>query len=282
VGSLVAVLDDPDERVRVTAIRALGRIGDRRALPALVERADDPLGSVRLALCQALGQLGDPAGVPTLTELLHDEDETIRLGAARALGKIQGAAGSRTLLSAALLDPSQTVRRHARKALAERRSPDVLPALTGALSGGTPEVRAGAAQVLADLGDPSAVPALLRALEDPDARVRGAAGHALGRTAPADPAVLDGLRRQFSKEDDPLCQVDLAWNLARGGDRRGLPRIRELLLAGPSEAVQAGAATALGEVGEKNDIALLHRALVGGTGLVRKQASMAVQKLEKT
>jgi hypothetical protein len=35
-------------------------------------------------------------------------------------------------------------------------------------------------------------------------------------------------------------------------------------------------------VGDKTDIALLHRALDGGTGLVRKQASMAVQKLEKT
>src|SRR4029079_10450989 len=38
VGSLVAVLDDSDETVRVTAIRALGQIGDRKAVPALVRR----------------------------------------------------------------------------------------------------------------------------------------------------------------------------------------------------------------------------------------------------
>ena len=282
VGSLVAVLDDPDETVRVTAIRALGQIGDRRAVPALVQRVEDPLASVRLALCQALGQLRDPAGIPTLTALLHDPDETIRLGAARALGKIEGGAGSGTLLSAALRDPSEAVRRHARKVLVEHRSPDVLRELTAALGAKEPEVRARAAQVLADLGERAAVPALLPALADPSPEVRAVVAHALGKTAPEAPEVLEGLKQRLQIEDDPLCQVDLAWNLARGGDRTGLPLIRELLLKGTSEAVQAESAMALGEVGEKNDIALLHRVLDGGTGLVRKQASLAVQKLEKT
>jgi HEAT repeat protein len=282
VGSLVAVLDDPDETVRVTAIRALGQIGDRRALPALVGRADDPLASVRLALCQALGQLADPAAVPTLARLLHDPDETIRLGAARALGKVEGGEGTRTLLAAALRDRSEAVRRHATRVLGERRSPEVLPELTAALDDPDPTVRANAARVLSGVGDRSAVPALLRALGDPAPTVRSLASHALGRIAPEDMGVLSGLRHQFERESDPLCEVDLALNLARGGDRRGLPRIRELLLAPSGEAVQAEAAMALGEVGEKNDIALLHRVLDGGTGLVRKQASLAVQKLEKT
>jgi HEAT repeat protein len=282
VGSLVAVLDDPDETVRVTAIRALGQIGDRQAVAALVKRADDPLASVRLALCQALGQLRDPGGIPTLTHLLHDPDETIRLGAARALGKIEGGAGGRTLLSAALLDPSETVRRHARKVLAERRSPELLPELRAALQAEEEDVRARAAQVLADLPDRSSVPALLRALEDPAPPVRARVSHALGKAAPKDPEVLSALKRRFTTEDDPLCQVALAWNLARGGDRTGLPRIRQLLLEGASENVQAESAMALGEVGDRTDIALLHRVLDGGTGLLRKQASLAVQKLEKT
>jgi HEAT repeat protein len=282
VGSLVAVLDDPDERVRVTAVRALGQIGDPQALPALVRRADDPLASVRLALCQALGQLGDAAGIPTLTRLLHDPDETIRLSAARALGKIGQGAGDRTLLTAALQDPSETVRRHARKVLAERGGQDALPELTAALAGNEEAVRARAAQVLGELADPAAVPALIPALDDPSAAVRAAAAQALGRTAPTDPAATAALRRRLAVERDPLCQVDLAWNLAKSGDRSGLPRIRELLGEGNSEDVRAEAAMALGEVGDKTDIALLHRALDGGTGLVRKQASMAVQKLEKT
>ncbi len=282
VGSLVSVLDDPDETVRVTAIRALGQIGDRQAVPSLVRRADDPLASVRLALCQALGQLGDPAGIPTLTRLLHDPDETIRLSAARALGKMDQGAGDRTLLTAALQDPSETVRRHARKVLGERGGRDALPELTAALAGNEEAVRARAAEVLAELADPAAVPALLLALDDPGAAVRAGAVQALGRTAPSDPAVAAALKRRLAVERDALCQVDLAWNLAKGGDRSALPRIRERLLEGNPENVRAEAAMALGEVGDKTDIALLHRALDGGTGLVRKQASMAVQKLEKT
>jgi HEAT repeat protein len=282
VGSLVAVLDDPDETVRVTAIRALGQIGDRRAIPALVRRADDPLGSVRLALCQALGQLGDPAGIPTLAALLHDPDETIRLGAARALGKIDQGKGNRTLTTAALRDPSEAVRRHARKVLAERGGREALPELLAALAGDEAEVRAHAATVLADLGDAAAAPALLRAVEDPAPAVRAEAARALGRVAPTDPGVAAALRARLAVERDPLCQVDLAWNLAKTGDRSGLPRIRELLREGNSEAARAEAAMALGEVGDKTDIALLHQALDGGTGLVRKQASMAVKKLEKT
>lgn len=282
VPSLVAVLADPDETVRVTAIRSLGQIGDRKALPALIGCADDPLTSVRLALCQALGQLADPTAIPALTRLLHDPDETIRLGAARALGKVEGGEGSRTLLSAALRDRSDTVRRYAAKVLAERGSPEVLPELTGALSDEDASVRQNAARVLAGVGDRSSLPALLRALADPVPSVRARASHALGKIAPKDMGVLTGLRHQFELESDPLCQVALAWNLARGGDRRGLLRIRELLLPPSGEDVQAEAAMALGEVGEKNDIALLHRVLDGGTGLVRKQAFLAVQKLEKT
>ncbi|HET9300213.1 MAG TPA: HEAT repeat domain-containing protein [Candidatus Polarisedimenticolaceae bacterium] len=282
VGSLAAMLDDPDETVRVTAVRALGQIGDRQALPALVRRAEDPLGSVRLALCQALGQLGDAAAIPTLTRLLHDPDETIRLSAARALGKMDQGAGDRTLLTAALQDPSETVRRHARKVLAERGGQEALPQLTAALAGNDEAVRARAAQVLGEIAHPAALPALLPALDDPSAAVRAGAAQALGRIAPADPAVLAALKRRLALERDTLCQVDLAWNLAKGGDRSAVPRIRELLAEGNPEVVRAEAAMALGEVGDKTDIALLHRALDGGTGLVRKQASMAVQKLEKT
>jgi len=136
--------------------------------------------------------------------------------------------------------------------------------------------------VLAELGDPAAVPALLRAVDDPAAAVRATAAQALGRTAPGDPAVAAALSRRLAIERDPLCEVDLAWNLAKTGDRSGLARIRERLQDGNSDAVRAEAAMALGEVGDKTDIALLHRALDGGTGLVRKQASLAVQKLEKT
>jgi HEAT repeat protein len=281
VDSLVAVLDDPDESVRVTAIRSLAQIGDRKAVPALAPMAEDPLPSVRLALCQALGQFQDPAGGEALRKLLYDDDETIRLGAARALGKLEGPEGVKTLIEVALRDESESVRQHVLKVLAERRVRESVPQVEAALAGEADIVRANAAQALIAIGDRSSVPVLVRALDDPNYKVRALASHALGTIAPADAEVAGALRKRLAAEDHPLVQVDLAWNLARGGDRSEVPRLRELLFKGSPEDVRAEAAIALGEVGDKTDIALLNRAMDDKKGLVRKQAFLAVEKLEK-
>jgi len=69
------------------AIRALGDIGDQRALDPLLKRVDGPN---RLDIFLALGKLKDPRAQETLISGLEDEDWKVRMNAAMALGPLGG------------------------------------------------------------------------------------------------------------------------------------------------------------------------------------------------
>lgn len=77
VDALIAALDDEADRtalggypLRRNAARALGKIGDIKAVPALIECLDGSDFYVREAAAQSLGMLGDPACIPALKQLL--------------------------------------------------------------------------------------------------------------------------------------------------------------------------------------------------------------------
>lgn len=77
---LIAALHDDDDRTEVggyplrrNAARALGKLGDRRAVSALIEALACPDFYVREAAAQALETLGDVAGIPTLLQLLQNQ-----------------------------------------------------------------------------------------------------------------------------------------------------------------------------------------------------------------
>ena len=87
---LVESLDDEYESVRYQATIALGQIGSTKAVPPLLEllkRRDDPL--VRSEAAKALGIIGDPSSLKILMTLLRkEEDRFIRYHAVTSLGKI--------------------------------------------------------------------------------------------------------------------------------------------------------------------------------------------------
>lgn len=76
---LVAALQDEDDRtdvggypLRRNSARALGKLGDRRAVTALVNALACSDFYVREAAAQSLEMLGDPSCIPTLVALLND------------------------------------------------------------------------------------------------------------------------------------------------------------------------------------------------------------------
>jgi hypothetical protein len=92
---LLAALGDDNRDVRWAAIEALGELGDRRAVPRLVEYLKRPEAyrwGKRLA-ASALGAIGDPAAVEPLAALLGDEDPFVRRLSALALLRIGGGRG---------------------------------------------------------------------------------------------------------------------------------------------------------------------------------------------
>jgi len=197
--------DDP--RVRRYLALALGRLGDRRAVPALLQAAKDSAADgphadpeTQIYSVWALGAIGDPSAEPELVELARSEDAGVRKTAVHALGSFPGEE-SRTTLVSALGDRIEDVRWNAAVALARRRDPAAAPVLLemldrahlGAIAGMTEEQRGDtvlqAIEAAAVVPDPRLRPPL-EALRDRDAslKVREAARVALEGRRAASPA----------------------------------------------------------------------------------------------
>ncbi|HXX92868.1 MAG TPA: HEAT repeat domain-containing protein, partial [Planctomycetota bacterium] len=67
--ALFGAADDPDLRVRLWAVAALGKTGHPQALEKLVSRLADPELFVRYRAAEGLGFLGDPGAVEPLLRL---------------------------------------------------------------------------------------------------------------------------------------------------------------------------------------------------------------------
>jgi hypothetical protein len=77
----------------------------------------DPSYKVRVQAALVLGKLNDRRAVPALMQALHDENETVRGVAATSLGRIGDKSSANALQVAATSDSSEFVRSQARKAL---------------------------------------------------------------------------------------------------------------------------------------------------------------------
>ena len=90
VNRMVELLQSPNSALRATAASALGHIGDRVALPALIAALKDEEEDVRKFSAFALGDLKDPAAVSELIPISRDADEfdEVRRAAALSLNQI--------------------------------------------------------------------------------------------------------------------------------------------------------------------------------------------------
>jgi phycocyanobilin lyase subunit alpha len=86
VEALITALHDEDDRtelggypLRRNAARALGKLGDRRAVPKLLQALECPDYYVQAAAAQSLGMLGDPSCIPAMMNLLSGGVESAQL-----------------------------------------------------------------------------------------------------------------------------------------------------------------------------------------------------------
>jgi HEAT repeat protein len=174
-----------DSRVRRALALTLGRVGDRRAVPGLLQALDDPDAETQMYVVWALGAIGAPeAAGPILPKLGH-EDAGIRKMAAFSLGQI-GNPAAVPALRVALQDSTPDVTWNAAVALARLRDRSALPILMplllarSAIPGLTPrqteEFKVNIIRSLRGLDDKAVEAALRQAAEsDPSPRVRGEA-----------------------------------------------------------------------------------------------------------
>ncbi len=217
---LLERLNAPDRQARVVALRALGFLGDdaKSSVPRLIALLRDP--DLRGEAASALGGIGARDAIPALLARLKDLDPGFRARAAETLGRIgwerQAAQySSRTIargairpLAAALKDSDPGVRAAAARALRDigSESSVVIPELVAALGDPVAKVRLAAVRAFGRVGQ---VPAgsrgvVIALLKDPDPLVRKAAAGAMDEDALKTGAVVAGLLAALK---DPVADV---------------------------------------------------------------------------
>ncbi len=217
---LLALLHDDSEHARYAAAEALGKLGDRAAVPALIQALQDESAYVKSYAASALGALGDPAAVPALTQMLQHQSIAISYAAANALGKIGDRAAVPALIQR--LD-SDTV--------GENDETSMLKQIV--------------IMSLGKLGDPRAVVPLIQQLKAKDLRIRAQTVTALGnlRDPAAIPALLEALTHQPRKQEGDLWSdaydvIAVAQSLAQLKNDRGLPILLSALQTTPIKSPQ--------------------------------------------
>lgn len=207
VSRLKELLWDDKEQVRDSALFALGRMGTREALEAMLEALDRGDRWTQEKVAEAVGEAGDesrqllvlmledlnpkrrafaaevmgkvagPEEAPALEKALKDDDIDVRARAADSLGRIKDS-GSRQALLAALDDPEWEVRSQATKALGHIGDGRDAPRLVQCLRDREWWVRQNAAAALREMGEEGEVP-LIEALWDEDRFAREMAAQTL-------------------------------------------------------------------------------------------------------
>jgi HEAT repeat protein len=129
----------------LSAVHALGHIGNLLAVPMVIEHRLHPSADVRFAVACALGNFAnDKRAVDALVALMQDSDEDVRDWATFGLG-VQGDLDFdeiRDALFERLSDPGRNVRGESLLGLAKRQDQRALPALIAELNQPEPSDRA--------------------------------------------------------------------------------------------------------------------------------------------
>lgn len=246
VDPLIDALDDPNANVRAGAARALGKIGDPRALGPLIFRLRyEPEAEVRKPLVWAL-HMGGERAVEPLIEALHDPDEWVRFGAVVVLAKIGDVA--------------------------------VVP-LIRALYDANPLVRAGAAETLGRLDDPRAVEPLANLLHDVDENTWRQAAVALGRLGDA-----RAVRPLIKILQSPVCDLLTRAIKALGqiGDVRAVDPLIDIVYEQSDRWVRLFAIEALGRIGDMRAVDVLFDMAYDASQDVRAKAIVALGEIPYT
>jgi len=162
--SLIDVFKTTDSNaVRISLVAALGKIGDEKAIPALLAALNDEMPVVRRLAASSLAKIGKPAVEELVKILKSGESPALRKSAALVLGKIGDAQAVAPLITA-LDDSDVKVRITTARALGRLDDESAVLPLIKLLPNSSPELSKAAADSLVSL-DAKAVPLMISQLE---------------------------------------------------------------------------------------------------------------------
>jgi HEAT repeat protein len=227
-----------DTELIIPAAGALGKIGDRRAFEALLDLIGHEDAAVRQAVIAAINSLGHPDMAARALVLLSDPNPRVRESAVKVAGYF-GYEQCADLLIERCSDEDENVRRAAIEHIPYIEDDRVVAVLIDALENGTPRVRAAAAASFAQIDTAAAMPHLLAALNDADSWVRYFAIRSIGRHR----------------------------------DGRGLDQVARLAQEDAAEHVRIAAVDSLGKLNGPRAVSVL-RALIEGNNLDMARAAL--------
>ncbi len=275
VDPLIKALQDNNRNVREWAVLALVKIG-RPSIEPLTAAMKSKNDSVKWQAAAVLGLINDSKATEALSYALQSNNSTVRYWAAAALGQVRDNTTQDALVSA-LADENKTVRNEAGwalKSLAKASASDLLIKL---LQDDDPKRRMGAAQALGDGADGQAALPLIEALQDSEPGVRSEAAASLGRRGESQ--AIEPLIGILADPESLVRRDGIEALTALGG-----PATEPLILAlqESNNITQAGAAQALGEIGEERSLGPLILAFKNGKGPVRHAAVEAIARINKS
>ncbi len=237
-----AVKQSSDPSLRLAALKGLGKVGNRDAMPLLKLALAKGRAFERVTAAESLLLMGDNSGVEMLrATLTNHSDGNAQAMAAVALGYAHDPA-SLPILRQALTDQNIDVRLGAAAALTHYNDAGGIAYLKGAIRDEDQVTRRHAAELFDDIDFDAGRPILVAALSSPDSEVQLAAVKTLGISGGNPEVELLGSLLRDSK--DPITRADIAWSLGRIGSPNGI----EMLLAmvqEPDPAVRYTAADGL-------------------------------------
>jgi HEAT repeat protein len=229
VGSAIDDLSNPDSKIRLRASHELIR-HDSAAVEPLIDRATTGSDSLRYISAQVLGRIGDRRALPALKRLAEDSNEHVRRAALVGLGSMGDSGVFDYLVVILSEDALPALRAAAAEGLATMGDTLAVAALVHALADTASSVRKQAVMALHRLWTQQAETAIARVVtEDREAVVRFVAAQSLGQHRAA--SARDPLRVAL-RDSSVWVRAEAARSLGELGDVEAIEDLSLLLERG--------------------------------------------------
>ncbi len=187
---LLQALTDESPLIRRTVIQSLGQIGATESIPALIIALTDQNPEISAAAAISLGQIRAETAIPDLIQSLNAPDAIVRSSSAQALSQIGSDVAVSPLLATLQADADSTVMNSIVDALATiaKNDPKSIEQIQNTAKNiiarsTNSQLRQSAVILLSKISIADSIPELIELLQDPDPNVVRAAIEALGNAA---------------------------------------------------------------------------------------------------
>ncbi|HIJ58052.1 MAG TPA: hypothetical protein HPP41_00085 [Deltaproteobacteria bacterium] len=163
---------DSEMEIKLLAAAELGKIGNKAAVPILMEAVGFDNSDLASEIINSLITIGDSRAIPLFKEKAPDPKYRVRIGCLRGLYKLAKDEEAMPVLVKALRDEHPEVRRAAATYIGWKDYADAVPALAQCLRDEDARVRKAAVSALANIKDISAVLPLIKVLGDKELEIR--------------------------------------------------------------------------------------------------------------